>query len=420
MHQVITFLGKYPKKTRYLWRDKIYEGEVFAQAIHQFLDFDRMLVFTTTEAHESTWPVLEALNDARIEEVSIETGINPEQIWSLFDEVIDRVGVGDTVTFDITHGLRSIPFLAFLFAAYLKTAKQVTIQGIYYGAFELGSSDNSVPAPVIDLSDYVGMLDWITATDQFLETGDARRLAGLLGRPGKKKNPSTAAAEALSRISQSAFLCQPFSLFEQAATLGSVLELAEEDFTITARPFGVLSQNIVQTMGGLAPHVDGDPLEMLRAEYRLIEWYYEHGQLIQALTLAREWLVDIVTFRLGQQINFGRSPRFTMERAVSGLELVGRMVPDETTGEEREFTIYDLNAFGRVIYETWEERPELAKLWSGLSNVRNNLNHGQHQKGPMKLDKLIRKADEVRIQIRELALKWDIIESTPSDQRKSM
>ena len=68
----------------------------------------------------------------------------------------------------------------FLFAAYLKAAKNVTIDAIYYGALELGNSETGIPAPVIDLSEFVSMIDWLTATDQFIKTGNGKSLANLL------------------------------------------------------------------------------------------------------------------------------------------------------------------------------------------------------------------------------------------------
>lgn len=59
--KVITFLGKYPRQTAYLYKGQTYQGRVFAEALRQFLTFDHMLVFTTREAETTTWPVLAAL-----------------------------------------------------------------------------------------------------------------------------------------------------------------------------------------------------------------------------------------------------------------------------------------------------------------------------------------------------------------------
>ncbi len=411
MHTIITFLGIYPKETHYNWDGKIYKGKVFAEAIHQFMDFDRMLVFTTEKAHHLSWPELEKLNDPRIEEVLIPDGKSTEDYWNIFDQIITRVDFGEYVTFDITHGLRSIPFLVFLFAAYLKTAKQVKIKGILYGAFELGDekAEIIIPAPVVNLSDFEKMLDWITATDQFVQTGDARRLAGLLNRPGEKRKASITAAEILTQVSQAAFLCQPFSLMKYSNQLADALKNAETDFSLTAKPFGILSEQITSAFDEFAAPADEDVPKKLESEYNLIQWYFSHGQLIQAITLAREWLIDAVTHRLGFPLDYSRTARYTMERAVSGQSMIGREILDEQTGDYHTFTVHDLNEYGRIIYNQWGERDQIAKLWNTLSSIRNSLDHAEHQKNSIPLNTIAKKALEIQNGLESLAKSFGIL-----------
>ena len=417
MKTIVTFLGTKPTLTRYSYNGKVFEGEVFAKALLQFLEFDRMLVFSTPEAHEKTWPVLEVLGDERIHEIPISISARREDIWALFDVVIDQVGEGETVVFDITHGLRSIPFLAFLFAAYLKTAKQVNIEAIFYGAFELGDASKGIPAPVIDLSEYVTMLDWIVATDQFVNTGNARRLSDLLARPGKEHKASNAAANQLRKVSQAAFLVQPFTLMREADQLGAALDQAVEDFSVTARPFKVLSEKIVSSYVPLSAGDWASEKEKLVAQFMMIEWYRQRGQLIQALTLAREWLVDAVTVRLGLPVDYRRTPRGTMDRAVTGLGKVGGKIRDEETDEFRDFTPSDLNEYGRKIYNDWPEKTTIGSLANTLSEVRNQLNHAEHQANPFKLDTIQKKAEKALETLADLAQSWGFsaISQTKSD-----
>jgi CRISPR-associated DxTHG motif protein len=414
MRTIITFLGRYPTLTSYSFQGQIYEGEVFAQALRQFIEYDLMLVLTTPEAHLTTWPVLAQLKDERIEEVPIPTGTSREELWEIFDAVIQRVNDREIVTFDITHGLRSIPFLAFLFAAYLKIAKQVKIEAIYYGALELGDRKINIPAPVLDLSEFVTMLDWITATDQFVQTGDASLLSTLLGRPGRERKASGRAAAKLRTVSQAAFLCQPFSLMAEAGGLSAALQQASVDFSTTARPFSVLSNQIVQAFASFAADDHGQPQEILQAEYNMIEWYYAHGQLIQTLTLAREWLVDAVTVRLGQPLDYRRTPRDLMEKAVSGLTRLGTKIKDEDSGEDREFTPHDLNEFGRRMYQDWPEYPTISRLYEALRELRNQLNHAEHQASRIKLHRITSKADDAMTDLRTLALEWGIAQPDQS------
>lgn len=408
MRKIITFLGRRPQETHYLFAGQIYTGRVFAEALRQFAAYDEMLVFVTAEAQAEAWPVLAALNDPRIRAVPIPRGETVAEMWEMFDAITSQVNEDETVIFDITHGLRSLPFLVFLFAAYLKTAKRVVIEAIYYGALELGDKSGK-PAPVIDLSEFVAMLDWLTATDQFVQTGDARRLARLLNPQSQTQGVLADASQALSNVSLAAFLCQPFTLMGQAGALEGKLLKAKAALQQIARPFDVLHGQIIETFGTFGARFEQDLAAGLRTEFRLVEWYYDNNQLIQAITLAREWLIDAMAYRLEHRVDLKREEREQMEKAISGIAMVGREVSDRPTGGQRRFGVSDLNTYGRTIYTTWPEVDALKTLWNTLSSIRNTLDHAEHQDGAMKLDKITRKADnDVMPELRRLAQKWGL------------
>ena len=408
MHKIITFLGLRPVETDYAFGGHIYSGKVFAEALRQFVDYDQMLVCVTVEARSDAWPVLADLQDPRILAVPIPRAETTVQMWEMFDAILEHVDPGDTVIFDITHGLRSLPFLVFLFAAYLKTARQVKIEAIYYGALELGDRDAHKPAPVIDLSEFVTMLDWLTATDQFVQTGNARRLAELLDPGNTRKGASAVASETLSTVSQAALLCQPFALMQQVGKLEGSLLKAEKELKLTAHPFGVLRDQIVAAFTKFGADFLQDVPGGLKAEFRLIEWYYQNKQLIQAMSLAREWLIDAVSYRLGLTIDFKPEARSPVEWALSGINLVGRKFTDSQTGLKRLFTLEDLNEYGRTIYKSWPECPSLINIWNLLSPIRNALDHAEHQASALQLKKIIKKADEVMPMLRDLAASWSL------------
>lgn len=415
MRKVITFLGKYPKETQYKFGGKIYSGRVFAEAMRQFVAFDEMLVFVTDEARADALPVLTALNDPRIRDVTIPRGESNAEMWKIFEIITSQVNQGETVIFDITHGLRSLPFLVFLFAAYLRSAKQVQIEAIYYGAYELGDVKTNKPAPVIDLSDFSKMLDWLTATDQFVQTGDARRLAEMLGADASKK-AAVQASEKLSQVSLAAFLCQPFTLMEQAQTLGAALDKAQPELAEQTLPFDVMREQITDTFGAFGANWASDQSIGLRKQFRLIEWYYHNNQFIQAMTLAREWLISAVTLRLGQPINLEPDPRKEMEWAVSGLVRVDKFkLTDPLTGERRKTRVTDLNERAQLIYTTWAERDELIELWNLLSAPRNALDHAEHQDEKMSLDKITKSAGKLMPLLATLARKWEFVERDSDD-----
>lgn len=423
-HTVITFLGVRPNKTEYEYQGKTYTGEVFAEAMREFLEFDRMLVFVTEEAKKESWPVLQKHNDPRIQEVLIPTGESETEVWEIFDTVIQHVPEGEEVTFDITHGLRSIPFLVFLFAAYLRSAKQVKIRAILYGAFELRKREGnqSRPAPVFDLSKFATMLEWINATDQFIQTGDAYRLAALLEEVKQQKK----AAETLKNVSQAALLCQPKTLMEKANELGPDLNEAADSFSTTSQPFKVLSKRILDTFSTFALREPlKNPQQFLEREWKLIQWYREHGQLIQALTLAREFLLDFIYYKLKNSIDLKRRERMKIERALSGLEQLminqhkTKRASNQNLDESSNGQVCspeDLNPYGRQIYDQWENWEDIACLYSDLGQVRNQLNHAEHQADAMNLIKIKQKADKNLDGLHKLLVDMQFLTITPQEQ----
>ena len=406
MRKVITFLGVRPLKTLYRFQGKEIEAEVFAEVLCKSMDFDQMLVCTTAEARDKCWPVLEKQQDKRITDINIPLGKTSAEMWNIFDAILPYVEPGDRVVFDITHGLRSLPFLVFLFAAYLKTARQVVIEAIYYGALELRSTQPDGAAPVIDLSEFVEMLDWLTATDQFVRTGDGRWLAEMLEKKGVKEKAIGETADSLRAVSNAALMCQPQLLMKTSKTLEHNLRKTAAVILSEVPPFELLRKRITTHFGRFR---GGDEArEQLCAQYQLIQWYYETGQLIQAVTLAREWLINAVTWRLELPIDLSPGQRQLMERAVSGVAKVGQKTTDRESGQKYIFSPDDLNTYGRKIFLEMPEKETIKLLWNTIYPLRNAMDHAGHQDSVMSLSKMEFKAIEIKNGLAELAHKWGL------------
>src|SRR5262249_18100468 len=105
-------------------------------------------------------------------------GKNEEEVWHLFDYLIDAVEPGEEIVLDVTHSYRSLPILVVIAGAYLRVVKEVRVERILYGAYE--ARDDTNHAPVFDLSPSLSLLEWTAATDLFQRTGNAEPLAALL------------------------------------------------------------------------------------------------------------------------------------------------------------------------------------------------------------------------------------------------
>ncbi len=395
--KIITFLGAIAKLTTYRYQENDYQGEVFPKALREFCQYDTMLVCVTDLAKEKTFPVLEALNDPRIKPIDIPTCITTDEMWETFKIITQHIDESDRVIFDITHGLRSLPFLVFLFAAYLKAAKKVTIAAIYYGALELSNQNNGI-APVLDLSEFVSMLDWITATDQFVQTGDARQISVLLNPNNNSGNATKKAAKTLFDVSTATVLCQPLPLAKIAMKLEPDLLKAQAELERTVPPFETLRQRITDTFGDFVGDFKQDIKAALKAQLKLIKWYLDNNRLMEGMTLAREWLINGVMYRLGLSFDLKIQNREEIARAISGVEMVS---------SER-LTVEELNDYGKIIHDTWTEKNNLIQLWNVLQPVRNALDHAGHQEGAMSVKKISDKIHQISMIIDNISTAWDL------------
>lgn len=378
MKKIITFLGIQAKKTTYCFQGQNYDGEVFAEALHKFCNYDSMLVCVTSEAKEKTFPILEKLEEKRIQAVEIPTGQSTEEMWETFKIINQKVNENDSVIFDITHGLRSLPFLVFLFAAYLKAAKNVTIEAIYYGAWELGFSNNGI-APVIDLSEFIGMLDWLTATERFVEIGDGQLLADLLkkGMPSKielrdsisareLKRDLEAASKAIESISLALRLTRPIETMEEATKLEQALKKAAPSIAKQAQPFSILGEQVVKEYGQFAlenPRENSQLANNLWLQLKMIQWYRERQQIVQAVTLTREWIVSVLALKFGEPMFSNKNGRSEVERALNnGVRIQSKKTVDTISSCDEKL-------------KNLANKDELIDLWQQVTELRNDIAH---------------------------------------------
>lgn len=351
---------------------------MFAEVLRELVgDFDQMLVFVTEQAYRDTYPLLAALRDERITPVHVPAGRTAAEMWETFEAVTNAVDEGDTVTFDITHGLRSIPFLVFLAAAFLKSAKGVTIQAIYYGALELNRSGEG--APIIELTDFVGLLDWLDASNQFIRFGDATALADqlLAAQPHYTLQQQDDAARRFSQqlgdaagtlntISHALRLILPDQAMEASDKLRGVLTNAATATGELARPFTVLADRVADAYAPLGlshPHAEESRVASLSSERRMVQWYLERSLLVQAVVLGREWLVTwgVVQAGLGDPYD-NKRVRDEVERAFAAASSGRGYYPDHVFSSGHR--LYDVPSHAQAI-----------GLFGKLGNVRNVLCH---------------------------------------------
>jgi CRISPR-associated DxTHG motif protein len=401
---IITFLGAYPSQLKYEYEHdgKVAVGRVFPEALCELVSFDLMYVCLTTEARKQNWHILET--DPLIKDINIPDGKNPDELWEIFDKVTKKFNKNDEVIFDITHAFRSLPFLTFLFAAYLKVAKNVKIVSVLYGALDQGRSSNTPGiekiVPVIQIGEFVSMLDWMSYTQRFVDLGDGNGLAQFLRKVDvpnlELKLIVDKTANAIERVSDALIYIRPMEVMESVAELQGLIreiEIQGQDLP-QLQPFLLLCEQIVDRYKNLAlakPLVPNHLEQNLQCQLRMMTWYQKHQQQVKSIMLGRELFVSILMYWQGDREIFDYKKRKPAEIILNG----------------KKGTDFDLFPDSQKIKETWKKATEL----------RNDFAHTGMSSDPESINSLKQKIDGV---IEEIKICLKDFLATASDRSRSL
>ncbi len=371
--------GRY-EETCYTWQGQQVKTPYVIHALCEFFQPDQVTVLVTQEAKTAHWQNLQqAVGQRSLIPVPIPSVQSEAEVWQIFDAVVTAVEPEMQVIFDITHAFRSIPLLVLLAAAFLQKARQVNIQGVYYGAFEA----NRQAPPIVDLTPAIKLLDWLTATDKFLATGSSVELGQLLStiqqdfyRQGQPNNTEIrptrlkSMGDRIQAISRSLELVRPLDLLDEAARLQTLSsEQLQNEVGIFAKPFQLLLEPIQQDYGqfALKQARQAEPTTVLQKQFCLLRWYVAKEQGTQAILLAREWLVSALC--MADQRNYlDKAERKTIE------DKLGQMIGATPSSQD----------IARYV----QDPQKLAAVWSTLTEYRNDIAHTQMRPTQISADTL--------------------------------
>ena len=399
--KLLTFLGvgNY-QTTSYVWQSMQHTCRFAPVASCKFLSPEKLVIFLTEEAEEKIYPELrrELTQNVEIVPVAVPLGKDDSELWQIFDRVSRTVSPGEEVAFDITHGLRSFPLVGLLAAAFLRAGLGVSLRAVLYGAYDVRDQSTDPPrTPVFDLSPMLALLEWATAADRFNRTGDARQLASLVNAQRKHLALSSQGdhalleqagrlgnlAGALTSISQSLRLIRPHQVMQETAELAERVQAAQPGLerAAAARPFNLVLENIVHAYAPLAhedPLQEGRVRQTLAVERGLIHWYAEREQWVQAVSLAREWLVSWVMISLGMILITQRDLRQRIE------SVVGAESSDYLAAKKKGLP------FASIFLASLPQLEDVLSLWLSLTDVRNDIDHAGMREEPGDPNNLIR------------------------------
>lgn len=391
MTTLLSFIGTgLLHDTIYLLEPQEYHTSIVQEALCKYYYPEKVILFVTKGARSKNLPaVLNALSSFNVKVVDIPDGKDEEEIWEIFSIVTESVSDNEDIIFDITHGFRSLPFIALLSIAYLKDVRNITLSGVVYGAFEAGikikteSGAEITRAPIFDLSGFVSIFDWMAGVRSFLYHADASVLKEQVKKISDdefKKRKSRAGTQPLLG------LIGPLSTYAEAVRLSRPVEaisaasLIKTRFPEARSAIGSYTPALSPLIGKISDiesfAVSGETKvltdEIIRKQRNLIHIQLEMGLYQQAVTLGREWMVTVFLFYVGDGEKWlDKNTRYKAENTLSEAEGILR----ERKGENVRSSDTDKNFKYLDWFTGHKSFKELTGIWSKVSQIRNELAH---------------------------------------------
>lgn len=370
----LSFLGtgRY-EPTTYVWVDAAgehtYETHLFPEAVARLFEPERLVLFVTPQARAGEhFRVLQERLQEKIYPVEIPEGGSREDLWQIFEACAGAVAEGEEILLDVTHAFRSLPLIVFTVAAYLRRAKNVTVNRLIYGAYE--ARDDRNRSPIFDLTPLLDLLDWLNGAEAFLRRSDAAVLAGRLEDTQRRLWRERAGealprklqvvAGALRRLSLGLHHSRPLEVMREAERLLPLLDEVAAESRRWAKPFAVVLERVRAEVAVLAhPRPGLLDEENLAGQITLIEHYLGRNLVVQAVTLAREWLISWAVLRRGGGDWLAPKVRKRAEDDLGQAAAVRR-------GEAAELPAWLADL---------PQGDDAVSLWMELADLRNDLAH---------------------------------------------
>lgn len=298
--------------------------------LYRAATFDRFEVFVTKTSKERNWEALRGELarlgvTARLEPRQIPETLDEASQWSWFEELLLAIDPHDTLVFDVTHGYRAIPLVMCAAIGYLRRAKRVRIEGIFYGAENEEDKQNKVVPQrglLVDMSGFFVIHDWAEGVARLVESADARKLAELaadatVGSFAGLRDPALIGS--LQRLTDALKNVEVHSV--ELVARDALHRLAAQRDAARTHAEAQLVQLVIDKMTTLAveePTEGRYTRDYLTLQVRVASLLIEHGLLMQAFTVLRELVGSIGMFGVPEK------HRSKAAASASGRALRGR------------------------------------------------------------------------------------------------
>ena len=392
-------LGNYEKCVYTFEKEKSKNVKFVQNAIVEICKdkFDKKFVLCTPSAKNTHYNSLVNEIGHSFEAVNISEDMSEKGIWEIFQQIYDILNENDEVVFDITHSFRFMPMLGITLLQMAKFLKNIKVKKVFYGAYEPNKFKNGITEfPLVDLTSFSMLQDWILAGYTLVNTGRAEAIEKLakndlitILKESKGKNIEAANLRKIADKIQDMTLNfrtnrgnEIIAALEMKNINESVKKVKESSLL---KPFKLLIENI---------YSDTKKFKYRNEENIIynIQWCIDKDLIQQGMTMLQEGITTLILKEIGESDKYKDiNVRGEISKILQKLNNPKKEENIEKIKSELEKKILNVKKIN-----------ELSKIFADISGIRNDINHAGFRPSPLdakdfkiKLEKEFKKFKEI-------------------------
>lgn len=388
-------LGNYEKCVYTFEKEKSKNVKFVQNAIVEICKdkFDKKFVLCTPSAKNTHYNSLVNEIGHSFEAVNISEDMSEKGIWEIFQQIYDVLNENDEVVFDITHSFRFMPMLGITLLQMAKFLKNIKVKKVFYGAYEPIKFKNGITEfPLVDLTSFSMLQDWILAGYTLVNTGRAEEIEKLA------KNDLTPILKESKGKNEEALNFRKIADKIQQMTLNFRTNRGTE--TIAAREMKNINESVkkIRESSLLKPfklvieniHSDTQKFAYKSEENIIhsIQWCIDKDLVQQGMTMLQEGISTLVLEEIGEQnqynnINIRSYVSHILQNISNPSGKFKKDLSEDLKSKELEKKILNI-----------KEINKLSQIYLEIANLRNDINHAGFRNNPLKAQKFSKKLNE--------------------------
>lgn len=346
---------------------KYIQSALIQMLYKDFSEEDCIKIFMTDAAKKLHWDSPDGLKTELcnlglseiLREVIVPEGKTEAELWEIFKIMYNEIEPKDNIVFDATHGFRSLPIFGMTILNYSHYLKNISVEGIYYGAYEAKNDENE--APVFNLSASFNLMQWASAADLFTNYGVAKKFTALAKKQKKEDSDIKKLSEAILKMTNN----MKYARGKQI-TKGEMFNRCIEQIDLYR------NTEDAKRNPALAPILDtvtdkikgfqttSDALNFMPA----VQWYIDHDMPAEAISMMKEGIITYLIEKQGYDYK-DQGLRLTLGQRLSYTS-------------KKEFKYNDKNSFYKESIESimnTELANNLQPIVERFNSLRNDIDH---------------------------------------------